>query len=149
MNRYEILLGHAPVQPVQKIRVEPGQSISFTIPPDMTEKFVSWERKHRCSHESGQVRFTFRFRFTPTNIGTLVQVHCLCGKSVYLGETRNPQSYPNITEACQSIKTPSVADKHTIRTGYLKNSDVAPIDKSEIIIERSHKRMKLIIGEKS
>ena len=64
--------------------------MKFTINKEQKEKFKQWLKRHnpdcifRKTKKEGATTGRITYMFTPTDVGTTVAAHCLCGKRVDL-----------------------------------------------------------------
>jgi len=65
----------------------------FKLNKEQVEILDKWLKRHdkTCKFKGKEItkRGRLTFRFTPTNLGTIAAVHCLCGKRVDLTDTNN------------------------------------------------------------
>jgi len=65
--------------------------ISFHITEDEREKFRVWREEHElsCTRKSAAIGGAYTYCFTPTGLGDIKVVKCVCGTEVTLTDFEN------------------------------------------------------------
>lgn len=62
-------------------------NMSFELTNEQSLKLAAWVG--HCTTYAGAIGGRLRYEFTPTGIGTIVNVQCLCGERLELTESGN------------------------------------------------------------
>lgn len=57
--------------------------MKFELSPAEIEQYNEWHH-HGCDAEAGAIGGRISFEFTPTGLGMITEVKCLCGKTLNL-----------------------------------------------------------------
>ena len=65
--------------------------MKFELNEEQIKKANQWNKKHRkkCTIDAGAIDGRLKYIFIPTGLGTLIEIECLCGKSIYLTDSAN------------------------------------------------------------
>ena len=60
--------------------------MKFELDEKQIEKFNQWNKAHRkkCDADAGAIGGRLTFTFTPTGMGTITEIKCICGESINL-----------------------------------------------------------------
>jgi len=60
------------------------KTIEFKLTEIQQEKFNKWN--HKCDNDGGAIGGKLQFVFTPTGLGVILNVKCVCGEKLDLTE---------------------------------------------------------------
>ncbi len=65
--------------------------MKFELDEEQVRKFKEWDKKHRekCDSDAGAIGGRLSFVFTPTGMGPLIHVECLCGEEINLTDSED------------------------------------------------------------
>jgi len=55
--------------------------MKFIITEDEAKNIYDWNKSHKCKLPQTAIGGNLKYIFTPTGLGTLIMVKCLCGES--------------------------------------------------------------------
>lgn len=60
----------------------------FKLDEDELEKIHIWKKNHTCSYNNDMPTLgeKLTYKFTPTGLGNIIEVKCICGESLDLTE---------------------------------------------------------------
>jgi len=65
--------------------------MSFSLDEKQELKLSKWKKKHikKCKSRPSTEGVRFTYIFTPTGLGMIIKVKCLCGKEINLTDSTN------------------------------------------------------------
>jgi len=60
----------------------------FELTDEQFDQYIIWQRAHKCTvRDVGAIGGKITFEFTPTGLGVIQMVKCVCGKTLNLTNT--------------------------------------------------------------